>query len=66
MLANKTNPPILLAFDFDHTIVDCNSDTWIYRALPPPHQLPPHIRSDTKMPPPMTLYEKISSSAYFL
>ncbi|GAX73531.1 hypothetical protein CEUSTIGMA_g983.t1 [Chlamydomonas eustigma] len=24
---------VLVAFDFDHTIVDCNSDTWIYKTL---------------------------------
>jgi len=24
----------LVAFDFDHTVVDGNSDTWIYKALP--------------------------------
>lgn len=26
--------PLLLAFDFDHTIVDGNTDTWITRAAP--------------------------------
>ncbi|KAG1679772.1 hypothetical protein FOA52_012683 [Chlamydomonas sp. UWO 241] len=25
---------VLVAFDFDHTVVDANSDTWVYKALP--------------------------------
>ena len=45
------HPPILVAFDFDHTIMDCNSDTWIYRSLPhapedlPPSDLPPSVKA---------------------
>jgi hypothetical protein len=34
----------LVAFDFDHTVVDANSDTWIYRTLES-KQLPSEIKA---------------------
>ena len=37
-------PAVLVTMDFDHTIVDVNSDTWIHRTLPHPHRLPDHIQ----------------------
>ncbi len=36
--------PTLVAFDFDHTIVDCNSDTYIYNVLPD-RMLPQRMRA---------------------
>lgn len=33
-MVTKAAGRYLVCFDFDHTVVDENSDTWIYRALP--------------------------------
>ena len=38
-------PKLLIAFDFDHTLVDDNSDTYIIKRLAPNGKLPDEIKA---------------------
>ena len=39
--------PILCIFDFDQTVIDCNSDTWIHK-LGPGEKVPIELRKDVE------------------
>lgn len=41
--SHHRSPPVLVVFDFDHTVVHANSDTWVHKAAPG-GCLPPSVK----------------------